>query len=187
MSTTERHTMSTFTTTRYVVASVRHRPGVGGYVVLDGGTEVFAGTFAECHRRQGELIAAWARGESLWHVAYAIPGYLPNLDEEAEPIRLADLDAYLSDELSRAADSAEESAHALAEGHDYVAAWREHERAEKLSTLAQNVSPKRREAPLYVNYPDRWIATLDTIVRETFPVYVSEHEALYVWEVERDA
>ena len=47
-----------------IVRAVRHVPGVGGYQVIVNDEAVFAGTFAECHRKQGELIAEAARETS---------------------------------------------------------------------------------------------------------------------------
>lgn len=118
---------------------------------------------------------------SRYFVKFGLAGYGPDLDENDEAIPLDQLDYVLCDEIGRAADHAEDTAHVFAESGDFESAWREHERAESLSAQAANFDPKRRNAPLYAGNLPKWLETVTLQLEQTFPLDVSEHERLYVW------
>ena len=118
-----------------------------------------------------------------YYVKIGLAGYGPDLDPEDEPYALEDLDYVLSNELSRAADYAEETAHALAEMGDFEGAWKEHVRSGSLAIHAANFSPDRRDAPLYSGDLPKWLETVKSQL-EAFPLDIGNYERLYVWEAE---
>lgn len=120
---------------------------------------------------------------SYW-LAYGLAGYGPELDVEDEPVDEESVCYSLHTMIHESADFAEDTARGLAESGDYEAAWREHERAETLATQAELFNPDRQNAPLYRGDPDAWQATVRQLIADLFPIYVSQHSALYVWPAE---
>jgi hypothetical protein len=119
------------------------------------------------------------------YVKHGLAGYGPDLDEYDEGSDSYTDAAYvIAEELSRAADSAEELAHSLGDEEQFAEAWQEHVRSEELAVLAANFSPDRANAPLYKDNPELWETTIRELTEATFPVAVSKYGRLYVWEAD---
>lgn len=117
------------------------------------------------------------------YVKTGLAGYGPELDEYDEgPETYADAAYVISEELSRAADSAYELAHAVGDLGEYETAWQEIVRSEELAVLAANFSPSRRFASLYQGKAGLWESAVRDLVNANFPVDISPHDRLYVWE-----
>lgn len=140
-----------------------------------------------------------------FHVAYGLAGYGPDAPDDGFPTfeTIGEALEYAREELSTDSDSAHSMAHDLAlhasqyhaaykldasredmlrmAVNHYANAWRELERSESLELLRANLDPARASAPLYRDDPAAYAALQETQLAE-FPVDVSEHSRLYVWD-----
>ncbi|MFG3710913.1 hypothetical protein [Micromonospora sp. NPDC047730] len=117
-----------------------------------------------------------------WHVATGLVGYGPDgADGYGTAIELTDVADLIRDELRQAADSEDEGSRSEAEAADFSEAWKLKTRAEHLSILAETFSNDRANAPLYAGKPEMWADTIETLIRQHFPLDISDRSRLYVW------
>jgi hypothetical protein len=121
---------------------------------------------------------------SHYHVASGLAGYGPDASDSdgfASFDSLSDALEYARNELSTYVDMAHEDAHYLGDQGDFEAAWRQIELMEHLELLRANLSPERREAPLYARDVAAYRALQESQADE-FPHDVSGNARLYLWE-----
>jgi hypothetical protein len=117
-------------------------------------------------------------------IAYGLPGYGPNASDDNYSV--TETWPQVADELARmlneSAEIENDSAAMHAEQGDYEAAWKTREHADEMHNLAENLSNKRQDAPLYRGNTALWAETVERIVTENFPYDVSNSCRIYAWE-----
>ncbi len=124
-----------------------------------------------------------------FHVASGFSGYGPDASDGnwAYADDIETLCNVIREEMSHWIDFEYESAISLGDAKQYESAWNMIRNSDRLSTLAANLNPERKNAPLYANDWDKWSEDTSLVIANNFPMAVNEGKStIYVWECSCD-